>query len=315
MPRPGLDAPLEAYADDLQVASVPAAAAHARPLMLEGTVPFARGRLGRYALELLHFGLKNARACVFPVFVFAMLALSQLLPLPIARYDFMLLACLAMQALMVATGLETRDELKVISLFHLLGLGLELFKTHAGSWSYPEVALSKVWGVPLYSGFMYASVASFMVQAWRLLRLRFLGWPRAVLVVPLGALIYLNFFTNHVLPDLRFWLVGAVLLVFGRTWVAFTPLTRERRIPLTLAFLLIGIFVWFAENIATYFGAWQYPHQQEGWRMVSLHKLSSWALLVIVSMMAVVQLKRVKGGRADQSQDVVVEVRGAPSRR
>lgn len=271
--------------------------------VLDGSAPVAR--LGGYALELLHFGLKNARACVFPVFVFAMLALSQLVPLPIARYDFMLCACLVMQVVMLATGLETRDELKVITLFHLLGLGLELLKTHAGSWSYPEAALTKVWGVPLYSGFMYASVASYMIQAWRLLRLRFLGWPRARLVAPLGALIYLNFFTNHFLPDLRFWLVAAVLAVFGRTWVAFTPLTKERRIPLPLAFLLIGVFVWFAENIATYFGAWQYPHQEDGWRLVSLHKLSSWALLVIVSMMAVVQLKRVKGGRADERQDVM----------
>ena len=233
------------------------------------------------------------------------------MPLPLARYDFMLCACLAMQAVMLATGLETRDELKVIPLFPLLGLGLELFKTHAGSWSYPEAAFAKVWGVPLYSGFMYASVASYMIQAWRLLRLRFLRWPRAVLVVPLGALIYLNFFTNHFLPDLRFWLVVAVLVVFGRTWVVFTPLTKERRIPLPLAFLLIGVFVWFAENIATYFGAWQYPHQQDGWRIVSIHKLSSWALLVIVSLMAVVQLKHVKGARADQRQDVELGASGA----
>lgn len=270
-----------------------------------------RARLAGYTFELLHFGLKNARACIFPVFVFAMLALSKLVLLPLARYDFMLCACLAMQAVMLATGLETRDELKVITLFHLLGLGLELFKTHAGSWSYPEAALAKVWGVPLYSGFMYASVASYMVQAWRLLRLRFLRWPRAVLVVPLGALIYLNFFANHFLPDLRFWLVVAVLAVFGRTWVAFTPLTKERRIPLPLAFLLIGVFVWFAENIATYFGAWQYPHQQDGWRIVSIHKLSSWALLVIVSLMVVVQLKHVKGERADQRQDVELGASGA----
>jgi uncharacterized membrane protein YoaT (DUF817 family) len=272
------------------------------------TLPSTRGRLASFTLELLHFGLKNARACVFPVFIFAMLALSRALPLPIARYDFLLLACLGMQALMLATGLETRDELKVITLFHLLGLGLELFKVNvSGSWSYPEAAVLKAWGVPLYSGFMYASVASYMIQAWRLFGLRFRGWPRAFLVVPLGALIYLNFFTNHFLPDVRFLLVAAVSVVFGRAWVAFTPVSTQRAMPLVVAFLLIGVFVWFAENIATYFGAWQYPDQRDGWRMVSLHKLSSWSLLVIVSMMAVVQLKRVKGGRPGRSQDVVVD--------
>ena len=268
----------------------------------------------RLVHELFHFALKNARSCLFPLFIFAMLALSQVVALPVARYDFLLAACLGMQALMLVTGLETRDELKVITLFHLLGLALELFKVHVGSWSYPEAAFFKVWDVPLYSGFMYASVASFMIQAWRWFGLRFLRWPPAWLVVPLGALIYLNFFTNAVLPDIRFVLIAAVLVVFGRSWVAFTPVSTERRLPVVLVFVLIGTFVWFAENVSTFLGAWQYPDQQDGWRVVSLHKLSSWALLVIVSLMIVVQLKRVKGTRADAHRDVVVE-RGAWWRR
>lgn len=273
----------------------------------ENVALHGRARLAGYLDELLHFTLKNARSCIFPVFIFAMLAVSQVAPLPVARYDFLLFACLGMQALMLATGLETRDELKVITLFHLLGLGLELFKVHVGSWSYPEEAMFKFWGVPLYSGFMYASVASYMIQAWRFFGLRFVRWPPAAVVIPLGALIYLNFFTNYVLPDIRFFLIAAVLVVFGRTWVAFTPVSTQRGMPLVLAFLLIGIFVWFAENIATFLGAWQYPDQQDGWRMVSPHKLTSWALLVIVSMMAVVQLKHVKGARESERQDVVVD--------
>ena len=275
--------------------------------VLRATLLPIRTRLAPIASELFHFAVKNARACLFPVFIFAMLALSQLVPLPIARYDFLLCACLALQLVMLATGLETRDELKVITLFHLLGLTLELFKVHVGSWSYPEKALFKVWGVPLYSGFMYASVASYMIQAWRLLALRFVHWPAAWLVAPLGVAIYLNFFTNHFVPDVRYLLIAAVLLVFGRTRVDFTPLTRQRAIPLVLAFLLIGLFVWFAENIATFLGAWQYPSQQDGWRIVSPHKLTSWALLVIVSLMAVVQLKHVKGSRVDHHQDVLVD--------
>ena len=273
---------------------------------LEATPPHVRPRLARYALELVWFGLKNARACLFPVFIFAMLGATQVVPLPIPRYDALLIACLGMQAFMLAAGLETRDELKVITLFHMLGLGLELFKVHMGSWSYPEDAYTKIAGVPLFSGFMYASVASFMIQAWRLLRLRFLGWPPAHVVMLLGALIYLNFFTHHFVVDLRYALVAAILLVFGGTWVAFRPAEKERRIPLALAFLLIGLFVWFAENIATWLGAWQYPDQEDGWRMVGIGKLSSWSLLVIVSMMAVVQLKRLKGSRPGESQDVVV---------
>ena len=61
--------------------------------------------------------------------------------LPLPRYDFLLLWCLLVQVAMLATRLETRDELKVICLFHLIGLGLELFKTKMGSWSYPEAGL------------------------------------------------------------------------------------------------------------------------------------------------------------------------------
>ena len=266
-----------------------------------------RSGVQRLTHEFLHVGLKNARSCLFPLFIFAMPALSQAVALPVARYDFLLGACLAMQALVLATGLETRDELKVITLFHLLGLALELFEVHVGSWSYPEAALAKVGGVPLYSGFMYASVASYMIQAWRLFGLRFVHWPRPALVVPLGALIYANFFANNVLPDQRAFLILAVLWVFRRTRVVFTPRAIPRGMPLVLAFLLIGVFVWLAENVATYLGAWQYPHQQDGWRMVDLHKLSSWALLVIVSLMIVVQLKHVKGRRPLQDQDVIVD--------
>lgn len=247
--------------------------------------------------ELLAFGYKNAASCIFPAFIFALLALSHLPALPIARYDFLLLGCLLAQAAMIAAGLETSDEFRVILVFHALGLALELFKTQLGSWSYPEAALTKWWGVPLYSGFMYASVASFMVQAWRRFDLALDRWPPPVLVVPLGAAIYLNFFSHHWSPDLRWLLLLAVLLLFARTAVAFTPWRRRLRLPLPLCFVLIGVFVYLAENIATYLGAWVYPHQQGGWNPVGLGKLSSWSLLVIVSFLIVAQLKSVKARR------------------
>jgi uncharacterized membrane protein YoaT (DUF817 family) len=37
-----------------------------------------------------------------------------------------------------------------------------------GSWAYPEPALTKIFGVPLYSGFLHAAVGSYVVAAWRL---------------------------------------------------------------------------------------------------------------------------------------------------
>jgi uncharacterized membrane protein YoaT (DUF817 family) len=62
--------------------------------------------------------------------------------------------------------------------------------------------------------------------------------------------------------------------------------------------LLIGFFVWVAENLATLFGAWVYPNQQKAWALVSTSKISSWALLVIVTFIIVADLKHVREGDA-----------------
>jgi uncharacterized membrane protein YoaT (DUF817 family) len=255
---------------------------------------WAKTRWGGWTLEFLVFTYKNAVSCVFPVSIFLLLAIGKVTELPIPRYDFLLLGCLVMQALMLVTRLETVDELKVICVFHVLGLTMELFKTHMGSWVYPEEAFTKLNTVPLYSGFMYASVASFMCQGWRRFNLRLERWPAAFLVIPLGALIYLNFFTHHYIIDLRYFLIASVFALFFRTRLFFTTYNRERSMPLVLAFILIGLFVWFAENIGTFLGAWIYPNQVNGWRVVDASKITAWGLLVIVSFLIVAQLKHVK---------------------
>jgi uncharacterized membrane protein YoaT (DUF817 family) len=63
--------------------------------------------------------------------------------------------------------------------------------------------------------------------------------------------------------------------------------------PMALSFLLMGFFIWIAENIATYFGAWQYPHQKRHWAIVGPTKISSWMLLVIISFIIVAALKEI----------------------
>ncbi|MGL4609659.1 MAG: DUF817 domain-containing protein [Trueperaceae bacterium] len=252
---------------------------------------------GGWLLELLAFTYKNAASCVFPIFIFLLLAVGKVLDLSIPRYDFLLLGCLAMQALMLATKLETLDELKVICVFHVLGLTMELFKTQMGSWVYPETAFTKLYTVPLYSGFMYASIASFMCQSWRRFGLRLEHWPPAYLVVPIGAIIYLNFFSHHYIFDLRYILIVSIFVLFFRAKIFFTTYRRERAMPLVLAFVLIGIFVWFAENIGTFLGAWVYPNQINGWQVVEPSKIIAWGLLVIVSFLIVAQLKHVKEGK------------------
>ncbi|CAM3827666.1 DUF817 domain-containing protein [Mesobacillus thioparans] len=246
--------------------------------------------------QLVRFGWEQALSCIFPVVIFASLAITKIIELPfLPRYDWLLLIFLLMQWGMLRSGLETRDELKVITLFHLIGLSLEIFKVNMGSWTYPEEAYSKLFGVPLYSGFMYASVASYLCQAWRRLRVELVDWPSFLLVVPLGAAIYLNFFTHHFWLDIRWWLSGLVMIVFWKSWVTYEIGGIKYRMPIALSFVLIGFFIWIAENIATFFGAWQYPNQMEAWSLVHLGKVSSWLLLVIVSFLIVATLKQVKG--------------------
>ena len=97
--------------------------------------------------------------------------------------------------------------------FHLIGLGLELYKVRMGSWAYPEMAWAKFGGVPLYSGFMYASVASYLCQAWRRMEVRLNHWQSAFWTMPLAVAIYLNFFTHHFFFDLR-WVLTLLLLGF-----------------------------------------------------------------------------------------------------
>ena len=249
----------------------------------------------QWLVELFAFAYNNVLSCLFPVYIFAMLWVSHFIHIPgLHRYDLLLILCLAMQAIMYFTKLETWDEVKVITLFHLLGLGMEIFKVNHGCWTYPEQGLTKIAGVPLYSGFMYASVASYICQSWRRFNLKMVNWPPVYLTMPLAICIYFNFFTNYYIYDFRWVLTALILIVFFRTKAYFTNNGPQRNIPMPLAFLLIGLFIWFAENIATFLGAWQYAYQHNGWQVVQIQKLSSWALLVIVSVIIVAQLKFAK---------------------
>jgi uncharacterized membrane protein YoaT (DUF817 family) len=64
--------------------------------------------------------------------------------------------------------------------------------------------------------------------------------------------------------------------------------------PLLLSFVLIGFFIWIAENMATFFGVWRYPNQMGAWATVSLGKWTSWSLLVVMTFTIVANLKHIK---------------------
>ena len=259
--------------------------------------PRRLSRAGRGLLEFLYFGCKNARACLFVGLFFAAVLLvprTGLLGLP--RYDLLLLAAVAIQVWMLKTGLETWDELKAVCLFHVVGFALEAFKVSGAiqSWSYPDFAYTKVVGVPLFAGFMYASVGSYIIQAWRLFDLRIRHHPPYWMGAVIALLIYANFFTHHYIGDYRWYLAACALGLYSRTTVIFTPLDRERRMPLVLSFVLIGFFIWLAENISTFWGVWSYPNQLGAWSAVHVSKWSSWSLLVIMTFTIIAGLKHIK---------------------
>lgn len=249
----------------------------------------------RHAMaQLLRFGWVELQCCLFAVAVFVGLALTRVVPLPVPRYDALLAYGLLVTAVFFALRLETPREVAVIFAFHLIGLALELFKVRVGSWAYPEDAWSKVAGVPLYSGFMYAAVGSYLCQAFRRFDLRINRFPWAAAVV-LALAAYANFFTHHWLPDLRWLIAGAFVVVLWSSRVSFTVGHHRYAMPLSLSLVLIGFFLWIAENGATLLGAWRYPDQAAIWQVVHVGKWGSWALLVSLSFVLVAAVKRWEG--------------------
>ncbi|MES2470735.1 MAG: DUF817 domain-containing protein [Patescibacteria group bacterium] len=250
-----------------------------------------------FSKEFLIFGIKQARASIFAGSFFVLLFLSNHIPLfGLPRYDFLFIAAVLIQVLLYIFKFETKDEVKVIFLFHIIGFMLEVFKTHPaiGSWSYPEEGFFKIMGVPLYSGFMYAAVGSYISQAYKIFKMRFSNYTRYGWSVVLCVLIYANFFTHHYFYDIRWFLILAIFIFFFRSKAHFTVLTKERWMPLNLSFVLIAFFIWVAENISTYFGAWKYPDQIHEWHVVSANKVTSWFLMVIISFIIVAYLKHFK---------------------
>jgi uncharacterized membrane protein YoaT (DUF817 family) len=251
-----------------------------------GQAAMRRGALAAAAYEFVRFGIKQGWACLFGALMLALIMATRLWyphGAPLARYDALVIGAVVIQAALLWFRLETWEEAKVILAFHVIGTVMELFKTSVGSWEYPEASLLRLGGVPLFSGFMYAAIGSYLARVWRLFDFRFTHHPRLVATCVLSLAIYLNFFTHHYLPDARWLLLLATAILFGRTVVYFKVWHAYRRMPLLLGFVLVALFIWFAENIGTFTGAWIYPNQRHGWALVPIGKLEAWFLLMIIS--------------------------------
>ena len=253
------------------------------------------GRFTVFVHELFWFGMKQAWACLFGGLMLVLLIATWMFwpaDAPLGRYDFVTLMAIAIQVVLLATGLETRREALVIILFHVTGTLMELFKTATGSWIYPGASILHIGGVPLFTGFMYASVGSYIARAWRLFEFRFTRHPRWRRTALLATAIYFNFFADHYGYDFRWLLFVAVAWMFGPCRVHYRVRRKYRRMPLLLGFMLVALFIWFAENLGTFTRAWMYPAQHRAWHMVPPEKIGSWLLLMIISYVMVSALYR-----------------------
>lgn len=236
------------------------------------------------------FLVKQSWAALFGGLMLLALIFTSYVDLPwLARYDWLFVWAVLVQIGMLVFRLEHPREVIAIVLFHLVGLGMELFKTSSniGSWTYPEDSAIRLLTVPLFSGFMYAAVGSYLTRAWRVLHLRFTRYPNRWATVLLALLVYGNFFTHHYTYDIRYALFIMVIVLYGRTKVYFRLHVREFSMPLIVGFGLIALVIWLAENVGTLTRVWLYPSQVTSWQMVGTDKWGSWFLLMIISFIMV----------------------------
>lgn len=239
-------------------------------------------------IELWRFFLANLRASAFGVFLLSIFLLTEVVSVPlVSRYDFIFLAALGYQACALIFKFERPKEFLVIIIFHILATGMELFKTHPaiGSWTYPAVgsAVFALGTVPLFTGFLYSAVGSYISRAFGFLKLSYVNFPAYYHLWILSVLIYVNFFTHHFFYDIRYFLFAYVFVVFWKTKVHFQVYLKQRSMPFLLTAFLTALFVWLAENIGTFTTIWLYPSQAEYWHLVSFNKTGSWFLLLILS--------------------------------
>ncbi len=255
-------------------------------------------KLLNYFYEGVSFIFKQASACIFGGFMLTlMIATYRYYPIEsLHRYDFLFLSAIAFQIGLIFLKGEKLKEVKVIFLFHVVATLMELFKTHdsIGSWKYPEEFYFGIATVPLFTGFLYSSVGSYLARVWRIFDFHFSYFPKKKYALILVIAVYLNFFTHHFIYDFRWVLLGFTIYLFYRTEIYFKIINNYRRMPLLIGFLLVAFFIWIGENIGTFTKVWLYPNQYSEWQMVSFGKLSSWYLLMLLSFVLVAMVNQIK---------------------
>jgi len=239
------------------------------------------------------FTLKFLNAGIFGlIMVFFIILTSYWYPdIGLHRLDFLFIVAIVTQIILVATKMEEPKEVVVILAFHFVATCMELFKTSGsvGSWTYPGVdeAVIKLYTVPLFAGFNYGAVGSFIARLWRIFDLRFTRYPPLWVTFILAVAIYTNFISQHFIYDIRYILMALVLVFFGLTKMHFKVNGKYYAAPVLVVQFFAAFLIWIGENVGTYTSAWLYPNQMNGWELVETSKIGSWFLLWVVSFVLV----------------------------
>ena len=242
------------------------------------------------------FSYKAASAALFGILLLVAFVLTA--PMgsePFAgfyRYDYLFFYALLIQFLLLLYKLESWAEAKVIALFHVMAMVMEIFLTHPAiaSWYYPQPAVFKILTVPLFAGFMYSAVGSFFARSLRLFKVSFTQLPTFGAMLSLAVLSYINFMSKFFIPDYRYVLFVWSVVIFWKTKIRFCLTQHQLSMPMLPVLLVLALMIWVAENISTFYQIWLYPSQVDAWHMVGWGKLGSWYLLLLLSLVLVMKI-------------------------
>jgi len=242
------------------------------------------------------FSFKAASAALFGILLLIAFALSASMGSQefygFFRYDYLLFYALIIQACLLYLKLESWAEAKVIALFHILAMGMEIFLTHPqiASWQYPQPAVFKILTVPLFAGFMYSAVGSFFARSLRLYQVSFEKLPGFSNMLALAVLSYINFMSKFFVPDIRLLLFAWSVIIFWKTKIRFQLQQHQIQLPMLAVLIVLAFIIWIAENISTFNKIWLYPSQVETWHIVGWGKMGSWYLLLLLSLVLVLKI-------------------------
>lgn len=229
-------------------------------------------------------------ACIFGILIIILISITAVVQIPFSRFDVLFIAALLIQVFLIVFRYEHPEEAFVIGIFHILGTCMELFKTSIGSWQYSGDGFFMIGAVPLFAGFMYASVGSAIARSIRLFNITFLGLPHRITLLVVSACIYANFYTHHFMYDMRYIIIIWIAILFFKTRIRINHAGSVVSLNFLVIAIAVACTIWLAENIATYFDIWRYPHQMNLWRPVHMEKITSWFLLMLVSFTLVVSV-------------------------